>query len=115
MTRRLEMLGFSYSALLVLTLSLSTLSSTQVSAVAEQEAPLRCLVGWGSDQMKDIPADWMNDGYCDCPFDGADELNTDACSGIESWPGSSIAIAADGNVDPDQQEVTYVSTLFYLL
>jgi hypothetical protein len=57
--------------------------------------------------VKVIPPDWINDGYCDCPFDGADETNTDACSGIDAWPGSSIALAADGGVDPDQQ-VTYV-------
>jgi hypothetical protein len=96
MTRRLELFGFSYSTLLVwTTLSLTALSlSTQVSAQDQQ--PLRCVQGWGSDQVK-VPPHWINDGYCDCPFDGADESNTDACSGIDGRPGST-----------SDQQVTYV-------
>jgi hypothetical protein len=104
MTRRLELMGFSYSTLLVLTLSL-----TQVSA--QELQPLHCAVGWGSDEVKVIPPHWINDGYCDCPFDGADETNTDACSGIDAWPGSNVAATADGGA-PSEQEVTYVPFYF---
>jgi hypothetical protein len=109
MTRRLELLGLSlgYSTTVLVWTTLSlTMLCTQVTA---QQPPLRCLVGWGSDQVKVIPPDWINDGYCDCPFDGADESNTDACSGIDAWPGSSIAIAADGN--SSDQQVRYVSLI----
>jgi len=28
-----------------------------------------------------VPENQMNDDYCDCPLDGADEPNTNACSG----------------------------------
>jgi hypothetical protein len=105
MTRRLELLGFSYSTtLLVLTLSL-----TQVSA--QDQPPLRCVQGWGSDQVKVIPPHWINDGYCDCPFDGADENNTDACSGIDAWPGSNVAVTADGGA-PSEHQVTYVPLIW---
>ncbi|KAL3926756.1 MAG: hypothetical protein SGBAC_013345 [Bacillariaceae sp.] len=37
--------------------------------------------------MTVIPDSWINDGYCDCPFDGKDEPNTAACSGSTAWPG----------------------------
>lgn len=37
----------------------------------------------------EIPAEWMNDNYCDCPMDGIDEPNTSACSGSVAggWAG----------------------------
>jgi protein kinase C substrate 80K-H len=47
---------------------------------------LQCATGLGS-QVVDIPEEWLNDGYCDCPLDGADEPGTDACSGSQGWPG----------------------------
>lgn len=28
---------------------------------------------------KTIPMNWVNDDYCDCPEDGSDEPNTNAC------------------------------------
>ena len=34
-----------------------------------------------------IPPEKINDGYCDCPLDGLDETETDACSGSSSWAG----------------------------
>lgn len=39
-----------------------------------------------------IPASNINDGYCDCPHDGLDEPNTEACSGstIGGWAGVSV-------------------------
>jgi hypothetical protein len=48
---------------------------------------LKCASGWTVGVIQDIPDDWVNDGYCDCPLDGADEPDTDACSGSQSWPG----------------------------
>jgi len=49
---------------------------------------LRCLSGW-SDSSREIPETRINDGYCDCPVDGADEVDTGACSGsVEGgWAG----------------------------
>lgn len=34
-----------------------------------------------------IPADRINDGYCDCPLTGADEPDTAACAGSSTWAG----------------------------
>lgn len=36
-----------------------------------------------------ISADKINDGYCDCPLDGLDEPDTEACSGalVGGWAG----------------------------
>ena len=52
---------------------------------------LRCALGWGNRQQNErvVPAEWINDGYCDCPLDGKDEPQTEACSGatIGGWPG----------------------------
>jgi len=38
---------------------------------------------------KVIPDTWINDGFCDCPYDSLDETKTEACSGaaIGGWPG----------------------------
>lgn len=47
---------------------------------------LECATGW-NDELKVIPSEWINDGYCDCPLDGKDEPDTQACSGSHSWPG----------------------------
>ena len=55
------------------------------SAKAAQ-AQLKCATGW-NDEVKVIPPEWINDGYCDCPLDGSDEPDTEACSGSVSWPG----------------------------
>lgn len=54
-------------------------------------ADLECAIGWGKGTHK-VPADRVNDGYCDCPLDGADEPNTNACSG--SMVGSFTGIPA---------------------
>jgi hypothetical protein len=51
-------------------------------------ADLSCASGWNN-EVRVIPADWINDGYCDCPLDGKDEPDTEACSGSNSWPGLS--------------------------
>jgi Glucosidase II beta subunit-like protein/Glucosidase II beta subunit-like len=42
----------------------------------------------------------MNDGYCDCPYDGGiDEPNTSACAGMETWP-HSVDVAATTTESP---------------
>jgi len=38
-----------------------------------------------------VPGEWINDGYCDCPLDGIDEPDTDACSGSANWAGIDTA------------------------
>ena len=48
---------------------------------------LKCATGLDGKDTSVIPEAWINDGYCDCPFDGKDEPNTEACSGSTSWPG----------------------------
>lgn len=72
---------------LVLLWLLGTFSS--VVATSNEEG-LECASATGTKNGKDtviIPKEWINDGYCDCPLDGLDEPNTDACSGSSSWPG----------------------------
>jgi hypothetical protein len=49
--------------------------------------PLECASGWKNGEVLVIPDEWVNDGYCDCPLDGRDEPDTDACSGSDAWPG----------------------------
>lgn len=55
-------------------------------------ADLECEIGWGKLGIQKIPEEKINDGYCDCPLDGADEPHTNACSG--STMGAFTGIAA---------------------
>lgn len=55
-------------------------------AALPKTSAVSCQTGW-SNQVQEIPQEWINDGYCDCPFDAVDEPNTDACSGSTVWPG----------------------------
>mmetsp|Transcript_22642 Transcript_22642/g.53466 ORF Transcript_22642/g.53466 Transcript_22642/m.53466 type:complete len:803 (+) Transcript_22642:228-2636(+) len=55
--------------------------------LADDGETITCLGGWAGDAQQHIPKAWINDGYCDCPFDGKDEPNTNACSGSSGWPG----------------------------
>jgi len=51
---------------------------------------IECNVGWGAlRKLQMVPEAWMNDGFCDCPIDGVDEPNTEACSGsgMGGWAG----------------------------
>ena len=47
-----------------------------------------------------ISQDRINDGYCDCPFDGLDEFETEACSGsvVGGWAGFARGNQHDGYV-----------------
>lgn len=74
------------SALFVVTVVLAPAAVPVVTADT-----IQCATGWNQ-EMKDIPQDWINDGYCDCPLDGADEPNTDACSGSRAWPGIQLTV-----------------------
>ncbi|KAL3787253.1 hypothetical protein HJC23_004127 [Cyclotella cryptica] len=50
------------------------------------------------ESLQTIPADKINDGYCDCPLDGLDELETGACAGSVDgmWAGVSKARVKEG-------------------
>lgn len=61
-----------------------------VSAAADD---ISCASGWNK-EVRVIPADWINDGYCDCPLDGKDEPDTEACSGSNGWPGLKTSAAS---------------------
>ncbi len=58
-------------------------------AVTDEESgkAILCRTDWNGDSETAIPDNWINDGYCDCPFDAKDEPDTDACSGSLSWAG----------------------------
>ena len=63
---------------------------------ASSAADLSCATGLDGTETV-IPEAWINDGYCDCPFDGKDEPNTEACSGSTSWPGLKVPEAVDAS------------------
>ena len=94
-------LGHHYGLLSILILLQNYVGCTY----AQTDGVLKCATGWNSNnnnnELKEIPADWINDGYCDCPFDGIDEPNTDACSGSQSWPG---VVASPSGGATDQQQ-----------
>ncbi|KAG7373924.1 glucosidase II [Nitzschia inconspicua] len=68
-------------------LLLLLVSQTVVVVVVVPVNAFQCATGRTLGELEEIPTEWMNDGYCDCPIDGADEPNTDACSGSQFWPG----------------------------
>ena len=59
---------------------LVAIAAMVVLPTAVVNADLECATGWGKGTRK-VTKEMMNDGYCDCPLDGADEPNTNACSG----------------------------------
>jgi len=65
---------------------------TAVTLPSLVSADLECEIGWGKLGTQKIPEEKINDGYCDCPLDGADEPHTHACSG--STVGAFTGIAA---------------------
>lgn len=78
-----------------------------IRASSTSRSPLQCAVGWStssnnnSPQVKKIPKAWINDGYCDCPLDGLDEPDTDACSGSVDggWAGIIQVSTTNNNND----------------
>ena len=90
--RRSLLVVASIGALLITTVAgagaaTAAASSPPTTTVVE----LECATGWGSGTHK-VSTDRINDGYCDCPLDGSDEPNTNACSG--SMVGSFTGIPA---------------------
>ena len=79
------------SLLLSFTLVLFFVDCAPVAALTDDAETITCLGGWTGDSQQSIPKAWINDGYCDCPFDGKDEPNTNACSGSSDWAGVSAA------------------------
>lgn len=88
------------SFLLALQFSVSSVvlaaAATSLADDNTDEIVLQCAGGWwkvppngvgGGNKFEDIPRSQINDGYCDCPLDGLDEPDTEACSGSASWPG----------------------------
>ena len=71
----------------LLALFSSFLTGGHLFSDAADPTTISCLTGWTGDTEQAVPKEWMNDGYCDCPFDGKDEPETNACSGSLSWPG----------------------------
>jgi hypothetical protein len=73
----------------LLTLLLLTLNLLTLSTAAPQES-IQCSPAWfpsSPQKLLTIPPSKINDGYCDCPLDGADETTTGACSGSNLWAG----------------------------
>lgn len=68
----------------------SAIQLVLVAAVPAVES-LRCISGW-SGAAREIPPSQINDGYCDCPVDGSDEIETGACSGAAEggWAGVQV-------------------------
>lgn len=90
------------SALFVVTVVLAPAAVPVVTADT-----IQCATGWNQ-EMKDIPQDWINDGYCDCPLDGADEPNTDACSGSRAWPGIQLTVRGSSEEEsPPSPSLTF--------
>ena len=66
--------------------SLLVVLSVVISS-AQPLSALRCAAGFGRAEEREIPPNHINDGYCDCPSNGADEPDTEACAGFEAWAG----------------------------
>jgi hypothetical protein len=76
--------------MIVVVVAAATTTAAAALATENDVVVLSCATGLeGGSTMHGIPKSWINDGYCDCPLDGMDEPDTDACSGSQSWPGVS--------------------------
>eukprot|EP00985_Skeletonema_marinoi_P003093 scaffold1288_cov168-Skeletonema_marinoi.AAC.4 len=110
------------SLLPLLLLLLSLIHNHNVALVSAEESSspspgtLRCLSGWTrSSKLYTISPDRINDGYCDCPLDGLDEIETGACSGSMDgmWTGipsssSFRSIEGGGASAPSSNSVVFV-------
>lgn len=81
--------------LLPLLLSLIHTHNAALASTQESSSPvtIQCASGW-TKSLQTIPPHKINDGYCDCPLDGADERETGACSGSVDgmWAGLSPSL-----------------------
>ena len=83
------------------------------NGVAADSTTVTCRTGWTEDSTtSSIPKEWINDGYCDCPFDGKDEPDTNACSGSLSWPG--VASSPTSRYGVYSRLNTHVTRHFFL-
>ncbi|KAK1746981.1 putative glucosidase 2 beta subunit-like protein [Skeletonema marinoi] len=110
------------SLLSLLLLLISLIHNHNVALVSAEESSspspgtLRCLSGWTrSSKLYTISPDRINDGYCDCPLDGLDEIETGACSGSMDgmWTGipsasSFRSIEGGGASAPSSNSVVFV-------
>ncbi|KAL7500580.1 hypothetical protein ACHAWT_011212 [Skeletonema menzelii] len=80
----------------LLLLLLSLLHNQNVALVSAADSSsgsttLQCASGWtrSSGTLQTISPEKINDGYCDCPLDGLDEIETGACAGAMDgmWAG----------------------------
>eukprot|EP00339_Tiarina_fusa_P008974 CAMPEP_0117085172 /NCGR_PEP_ID=MMETSP0472-20121206/59904_1 /TAXON_ID=693140 ORGANISM="Tiarina fusus, Strain LIS" /NCGR_SAMPLE_ID=MMETSP0472 /ASSEMBLY_ACC=CAM_ASM_000603 /LENGTH=802 /DNA_ID=CAMNT_0004814379 /DNA_START=185 /DNA_END=2594 /DNA_ORIENTATION=- len=78
-------------AMMMVTMLLLLISPSTCEEQQQQQQQLVCATGWGSGGDQVILPEQINDGYCDCPLDGADEPDTQACSGSATWPGIKAA------------------------
>ena len=58
---------------------------------------IRCVTAGSGDQPVLLPAERVNDGYCDCIDTFADEPETSACAGSEDWPRFLVHTNDDGS------------------
>ena len=83
----------AFSSLLVGGLPFNKLFVADAAGIDEDKVKtITCRSGWNGSSETIIPHEWVDDGYCDCPFDGKDEPNTNACSGSLSWAGVDTSI-----------------------
>lgn len=68
--------------------ALLLLLSIVAGTIPKTSLAISCKVSKDS-AVSEIPAEWINDNYCDCPLDGLDEPHTSACSGsvVGGWAG----------------------------
>jgi hypothetical protein len=87
--------------------SVTAVQSADSSGVLE--CPFMDAASSTTTKSRTIPANRINDDYCDCPLTGADEPNTSACAGSSDWPGVRVVVAVVTPGDEKQnEEATYV-------
>ena len=85
-------LPIAITLLLILHLNvILVVSASPSSSSSSSSSSIQCRSGWSTKTQITISPSQINDGYCDCPYDGYDEPNTDACSGSMDggWAGIS--------------------------
>ncbi|KAL7508724.1 hypothetical protein ACHAXN_005826 [Cyclotella atomus] len=75
------------SSALLTALFLSHLPTLSLSAPESIQCPSAWFPSSSPIRLITLPPSKINDGYCDCPLDGADETTTGACSGSNLWAG----------------------------
>ena len=101
--RRRAMLGLrptTLFGLLSLLLFIFILPRTGAVDTTDPGVVVKCPVGYGGDAtLQELSPNQINDGYCDCPTNGIDEPETNACAGYEHWSGIVGDLDQDDNND----------------